>query len=60
MGYYINTGHNFGKADWLIANEGALELTFVPNNLSELPPEMEGLVCVVNNGLFEAAGVHLQ
>ena len=55
MGYYINTGHNIGKAEWLIANEGALELSFVPASLSELPPEMEGLICVVNNGPFEAA-----
>jgi hypothetical protein len=56
MGYYINTGHNIGKAEWLITNEGALELSFVPSSLSELPPEKEGLICVVNNGMFEAAG----
>lgn len=54
MGYYINTKRNGtylparGKADILIA-EGAKEIqppiTFQP-----------GLICVVNNGPFEAAG----
>lgn len=58
MGYYINTGHNVGKAEWLIANESALELTFVPRSLADLSPdtELNGLICVVNNGPFEAAG----
>lgn len=57
MGYYINNGHNVGKADWLIANEGALELNFVPNSLAEASsdPNLNGVVCVVDNGLFEAA-----
>jgi hypothetical protein len=56
MGYYINTGHNVGKAEWLIVNEGAMELMDVPTSLSELPTELNGLICVVNNGPFEAAG----
>ncbi len=56
MGYYINTGHNVGKAEWLIVNEGAMELMDVPTRLSELPTELNGLICVVNNGPFEAAG----
>lgn len=41
MGYYINNGYNIGKADWLIVNEGALELTFVPRSLADLSPDPE-------------------
>lgn len=57
MGYYIKTGSSLNKAEWLIINEGAMELNFVPESLKELPagPELNGLVCVVNNGQFEAA-----
>lgn len=56
MGYYINTGENIGKAEYLIINEGALELLDVPNNLNELTDQKLGLICVVDNGPFEAAG----
>jgi hypothetical protein len=56
MGYYIKTGENVGKAEYLIAREGAMELLDVPNSLSELPSGLEGLICVVDNGPFEAAG----
>jgi hypothetical protein len=56
MGYYINqtTKRNLdtlGKADALIADENAIELPFAPDEF----PTDRGIVCVVNNGPFEAA-----
>jgi hypothetical protein len=54
MGYYIQTGKNIGKAEYLIENYGAKE-QLAPNSLSELSPD-SALICVVDNGLFEAAG----
>lgn len=55
MGYYINTGENVGKAEYLIERYGAQEMTGSPRSLRDLPSDL-GLVCVVNNGPFEAAG----
>ena len=56
MGYYINalpSGEVLpakGKADKLLTIPGARELDGTPQQWQE------NLVCVVNNGLFEAAG----
>jgi hypothetical protein len=55
MGFYIETPHTLGKADFLIENEGAEELT----GIAEIEKAMEegyGVISVVNNHvLFEAA-----
>lgn len=56
MGFYINQTTKrklgaIGKADALIEDEGAIELPFPPDTL----PTDKGIVCVVNNGPFEAA-----
>lgn len=51
MGYYIHTGQDTGKGDFLIAH-GATELL--------IPDFFSGdfmTVCVVDNGRFEAAGI---
>lgn len=56
MGYYINEMPdgkrlpNIGKADKLLTIDGAKELPSTPKEWDDT------LVCVVNNGLFEAAG----
>lgn len=61
MGIYIETGANLGKADYLIKNEGAVELPYGPPNWEQLQEEYPNKVpvCVVlNPGMgFEAAGV---
>jgi hypothetical protein len=51
MGYYIETDGRFGKAEYIIKNHSAVEV-------SEAPPWLEdaAIVCVVSNGDFEAAG----
>jgi hypothetical protein len=55
MGFYIKTpGHTSGKADLLVADHGATIIE-TPTNFDEAP-EGKGLVCVVVNPLFEAAG----
>lgn len=55
MGYYIETGANHGKAEWLISNHAAKEIDLA--EWSQRDPQTDGLVVVVDNGLFEAAGV---
>lgn len=55
MGYYLerSDGQPKGKADWLIANAGAVETSFghMIGTGQEIP------VVVVDNGAFEAAAV---
>jgi len=53
MGYYIETPENFGKAEHLIAHEGATRLH--PDVFD--PPPDKVWVCVVQNHYFEAAGI---
>ena len=54
MGYYIQTpGNNTGKAD-IICKEYKAKKILRPESWSEIFPN-EGLICVVSNGLFEAA-----
>lgn len=53
MGYYIqrDDDENFGKAEFLIEKHGARLLPTAPEW-----NDTDGIVCVVNNGSFEAAG----
>ena len=57
MGYYLQTpGRNHEKAVALVKKYGGRQIDEPPNSLSELPEET-ALVCVVDNGPFEAAGL---
>jgi hypothetical protein len=61
VGYYINQTQAgpldpHGKADRLINDEGAAELVGAPGQLSHVQKD-QAIVCVVDNGLFEAAGL---
>jgi hypothetical protein len=53
MGYYIERpdGARFGKAEWLIEAQGAVEVKEPPQWLDNA-----AIICVVHNGAFEAAG----
>lgn len=53
MGFYIETGKNFGKAEYLIQHHGAQPLA-APPAWSDIP-EGKCVVCVVANPAFEAA-----
>jgi hypothetical protein len=49
MGFYIETDGPVNKADYLVKNHGGVKI--------REPKEWEeGLVCVVENGMFDAAG----
>lgn len=54
MGYYIETAGVHGKAQVLVEKAGAERLPSVPR--WEDIPEGKALICVVDNGIFEAAG----
>ncbi len=53
MGYYIETDSTHGKAQFIIETIGATRISGPPK---EVPPGMVP-VCVVDNGIFEAAGI---
>ena len=53
MGHYVEVPNNKQKAGQLMKIYGA-ELTDCPASLSEIPKD-KALICVVDNGLFEAA-----
>lgn len=53
MGYYIE-GPSKGKVEYIIKNWKAVEIP-QPGTFSSILPQ-HGLICVVDNGLFEAAG----
>lgn len=55
MGYYIQVPKNTGKADQLVALHGASFLESDP--VWSDVPEDKALICVVDNGPFEAAGL---
>ncbi len=54
MGYYIETDNYIGKADYFVRQESGIELMRRPNSISDVPAD-RGLVCIVDNGPFEAA-----
>jgi hypothetical protein len=54
MGYYIQ-GPAHGKADMIVQEHGGRILASTPRSLSEVEDE-EAIICVVDNGPFEAAG----
>jgi hypothetical protein len=59
MGKYLNTlpTGNLpakGKSAELLKNEGVSVINQIPTNLREIP-EDKSLICVVDNGYFEAA-----
>lgn len=55
MGYYIETLMNAGKADQIIATHGAARLPDAPK-WADIPDD-KAVVCIVDNGPFEAAGL---
>ena len=56
MGYYMEVGAHKRKAEHLVTEFGARVLTSPVPNFDKVP---EGwvLVCIVDNGLFEAAAI---
>ena len=54
MGFYIETGTALDKADILKQKHGAVEIP-QPKRFSDIDPAY-GLISVVSNGPFEAAG----
>lgn len=52
MGYYIE-GPTLGKTKFIVDNFGAILIT--PAEALEAIKEKMGVICVVNNGPFEAA-----
>lgn len=63
MGYYLQAPTNHNKAKHLLEKFGGTPIKHhepwnqkVPTSLTEIRPD-QALVCVVDNGMFEAAGV---
>lgn len=54
MGYYIQTDAPHGKAEFLVREHNAEVLPYVPA-WNEVDAS-KAIICVVDNGLFEAAG----
>ena len=54
MGYYIDTGTNKGKVQYIINQYGATKLDDVPLSVRQLPNNL-ALICVVENEHFDAA-----
>lgn len=53
MGFYIETGSSSEKAAWLLKNHNAI-ITRCPASFDDIPSD-KGLICVVDNYIFEAA-----
>lgn len=56
MGYYIQVPDNKGKAQQLVTIHGAEILPGQPASFGDVP-EDKALICVVDNGPFEAAAL---
>jgi len=54
MGYYIE-GPALGKAPYIVETYGGEVLKNPPISITDVP-EDKAIICVVNNGPFEAAG----
>ena len=55
MGYYIQTpGFNTGKVEKLLSDHSDAFVISQPSSFEKVPEKM-GLICVVENGLFDAA-----
>ena len=55
MGYYIETGANRNKAEFLMENHDAIKLASAKEALDAMNSGL-GVVVVLDNGPFEAAG----
>jgi hypothetical protein len=55
MGYYVETSSTHGKAREIVSKHGAILLPGTPDAFA--PPPDSVLVCVVDNGWMEAAGI---
>lgn len=55
MGYYIQTKGSKGKAGDIAAAHSGLVLDRAPDSYDSVPADM-AIICVVDNGPFEAAG----
>jgi len=57
MGRYLWCGGITGKADWLVANAGATEIhPPAAGAVTENDARDMAVICVVDNGFFDAAG----
>lgn len=56
MGYYIQTPENLNKVRQLVRLHGAEIIPFPPEKLSDIIGD-KALICVVQNGTFDAAGL---
>lgn len=56
MGYYVEVPEPKGKAQQLVDSYGAEILKRMPARFEDVP-EGKALICVVDNGPFEAAGL---
>ena len=54
MGYYIQTPHNKGKAKYIAEKYGGT-IVDTPPSFENISPD-KAIICVVDNGGFEAAG----
>ena len=54
MGYYIEVPRNKEKAEQLVALHGG-EIIAKPDTFDKIP-QGKALICIVDNGFFEAAG----
>lgn len=55
MGYYVETGNNYGKADYIVANYGGRRVSLNEARSAINDPNL-AVISVKDNGLFEAAG----